>query len=113
MGPSETNEISSILSLEVAQEHKGTIFHFLAHNNLEFKEVQIPPNNDQSRDDLGDGDYFIEQDDKFDECLYCFCRPCITHDRNRQLWWETDNQIDHERNSQKGKVQNIFNKFVS
>ena len=32
-------------------------------------QVQIPPNNDQSRDDSGDGDYVIEQDDNFDECL--------------------------------------------
>ena len=72
-------------------------------------QVQIPPNNDQSRDDSGDGDYVIEQDDNFDEYLYCFCRPCITNERNRQLWWETDYQIEHERNSQLRK----YKKFVS
>ena len=64
MEPNETNETSSILSLEVTQEQKEAIYHFFAHNDWEFKEVQIPPNNDQSRDDSGDGDYFIEQDDK-------------------------------------------------
>ena len=21
---------------------------------------------------------------------YCFCMPCITSQRNRQLWWESD-----------------------
>lgn len=63
MEPNETNETSSILSLEVTQEQKEAIYHFFAHNDWEFKEVQIPPNNDQNRDDSGDGDYFIEQDD--------------------------------------------------
>ena len=85
--------------MEVTQEQKEAIYHFFAHNDWEFK-VQIPPNNDQSRDDSGDADYFIVQDDKFDEFLYCFCRPCITNERNRLLRWETDNQIEHERNPQ-------------
>jgi hypothetical protein len=49
--------------LEVTQEQKEAIYHLFAHNDWEFKEVQISPNNDQSRDDSGDGDYFIEQDD--------------------------------------------------
>jgi hypothetical protein len=42
----------SILSLEVTQEQKEAIYHFFAHNDWEFKEVQIPPNNYQSRDAL-------------------------------------------------------------
>jgi hypothetical protein len=50
--------------LEVTQEQKEAIYHFFAHNDREFKEVQISSNNDQSRDDSGDGDYFIEQDNK-------------------------------------------------
>ena len=50
--------------MEVTQEQKEAIYHFFAHNDREFKEVQISPNNDQSRDDSGDGDYFIEQDNK-------------------------------------------------
>jgi hypothetical protein len=111
----EPNETSSILSLE---EQKEAIYHFFANNNWEFKEVQIPSNNDQSRDDSGDGDYFIEQDDKFDECLYFFCRQCITNERNRQLWWETDNQIEHKRNSQLRKEKynrfwtNLFHRYL-
>jgi hypothetical protein len=40
--------------LEVTQEQKEAIYHFFAHNDWEFKEVQIPSNNDQSRDDLID-----------------------------------------------------------
>jgi hypothetical protein len=69
MEPNEKSETSSILSLEVTQEQKDAIYHFFAHNDWEFKEVQISPNNDQSRDDSCDGDHFIEQDDNFDECL--------------------------------------------
>jgi hypothetical protein len=45
MEPNETNETSSILSLEVTQEQKEAIYHFFAHNDWDFKEVQIPPNN--------------------------------------------------------------------
>lgn len=118
MEPNETSETSSILSLEVTQEQKDAIYHFFAHNDWEFKEVQIPSNNNQSRDDSGEGDYFIEQNDNFDECLHCFCRPCITNERNRQLWWETDNQIEHERNSQLRKEKykrfwtNLFHRGV-
>jgi hypothetical protein len=50
--------------------------------------------------------------------IYCFCRPCITNERNRQLWWETDNQIEHERNSQLRKEKykrlraNLFHRGV-
>jgi hypothetical protein len=44
-------------------------------------------------------DFSIEQNDDFDECQYCLCKPCITHENNRQMWWETENQIPHERNS--------------
>jgi hypothetical protein len=41
MEPNEKRETSSILSLEVSQEQKDAIYHFFAHNDWEFKEVQI------------------------------------------------------------------------
>lgn len=43
MEPNEKSETSSILSLEVTQEQKDAIYHFFAHNDWEFKEVQILP----------------------------------------------------------------------
>ena len=42
MEPNETSENSSILSFEVTQERKqDVIYYFFAHNDWEFKEVQI------------------------------------------------------------------------
>ncbi len=26
------------------------------------------------------------------ECAYCLCKPCITDERNRQLWWAAESQ---------------------
>ncbi|CAC5406684.1 PLXNA [Mytilus coruscus] len=43
--------------------------------------------------------YHIEQDQESPECPYCLCRPCITDEQNRQLWWENENCAPHERNS--------------
>lgn len=28
----------------------------------------------------------IQQDHNSTECIYCYCRPCITDEVNRQLW---------------------------
>lgn len=41
----------------------------------------------------------IQQDPNSTECIYCFCRPCITDEVNRQLWWETDTHPKHRRNT--------------
>ena len=35
-------------------------------------------------------EFHMEQDLSEEECAYCFCRPCITSEKNRQFWWETD-----------------------
>lgn len=40
----------------------------------------------------------IQQDHNSSECIYCYCRPCITDEVNRQLWWETDTHPKHRRN---------------
>lgn len=40
----------------------------------------------------------IQQDHNSTECIYCYCRPCITDEVNRQLWWETDTHPKHRRN---------------
>ena len=116
--PNEKSETSSILFLEVTQEQKEAIYHFFAHNDWEFKEVQISSNNDQSRDDSGDGDHFIEQDDNFDECLLFLWTMHYKREKQSQLWCETDNQIEHKRNSHLRKEKykrfwtNLFHRGV-
>jgi len=97
---SETTQ-SSVLSLEVTQEQRDAIYHFFAYNNWDFKEVISKENevNHSENSENGDddhGNYFIEQEQEAPECPYCFCRPCITDEQNRQLWWENEY---HERNT--------------
>ena len=99
MEPNEKSETYSILSLEVSQEQKDAIYHFFAHNDWEFKEVQILPIMIKAGMIQVMEIILLSRMTIFMN-IYCFCRPCITNERNRQLWWETDNQIEHERNSQ-------------
>lgn len=44
----------------------------------------------ESQDDQPAPEFHIDQDLSANECAYCFCRPCITSETNRQFWWETD-----------------------
>ncbi|CAG2184635.1 unnamed protein product [Mytilus edulis] len=46
-------------------------------------------NNDEDNEQPG---YVIQQDPFKEECRYCFCKPCITDDQHRQLWWHGHNQ---------------------
>ncbi len=43
--------------------------------------------------------FHIAQDESQDECPYCYCRPCITNERNRQLWWEDENAEPNHTNT--------------
>lgn len=40
----------------------------------------------------------IQHDPNSTECIYCFCRPYIIHEVNRQLCWGTDPHPKHRRN---------------
>ena len=58
------------------------------------KEVQT---NVDLQTDTGDSDnnvdeerFVILQNIDREECPFCLCRPCVTHENNRQLWWEKD-----------------------
>jgi len=100
------NQQKNILALEVKEEQKETIYHLFSHNNWDFNEIEIKNNEINVTDKINQAgtpakiDYFsIEQNDDFEECQYCLCKPCITHEVNRQMWWETENQMPHERNS--------------
>ena len=39
-----------------------------------------------------------QQDQNIDECLHCFCRPCITNKVNEQQPWEDEPHPGHVRN---------------
>ncbi|CAC5411150.1 unnamed protein product [Mytilus coruscus] len=73
---------------------------FFAHNDWDFKEANSDKNkvNDSESNEHSEN-YHIEQDQESSECPYCLCRPCITDEQNRQLWWENENCAPHEKNS--------------
>jgi len=115
------NQQKTILALEVTEEQKETIYHLFSHNNWDFNEIEIKNNENNVTDEINQAgtaanfdDFSIEQNDDFDECQYFLCKPCITHEVNRQMWWETENQMPHERNSMLRKVTiNVFGLIFS
>ena len=65
----------------------------------------------ESQDDRPPPEFHIDQDLSEEECPCCFCMPCITSQRNRQLWWESDVVPPSDSNhgmDQKGEVQEIL-----
>ena len=50
-------------------------------------------------DDNGYQEYKIPHSPDEEESRFCLCRPCITHERNRQFWWEDDNEAPCRWNS--------------
>ena len=102
MEDTEPNDATSVLSLQVTEEQREAIYHFFAYNDWDFREVATNNNETPSNENSeieSNGNFIIQQSQEADECPYCFCRPCITHEQNRQMWWEDENSDPHERNS--------------
>ena len=105
--PSES-EATHILCLRVTDLQHDVIENVFGHNNWEFVE-ELPPNAAaNAQDDVPDdglipnvpgGGYRIPQNEEEDECPYCLCKPCITSEDNRQMWWEDRRTDAHDRNS--------------
>lgn len=108
MDNQEGSNPKSILALVVTPEQKETIYQLFNHYDWEYNEVsvqdqvEISSGNILSSDVEGGTDveqFTVEQESDAEECQYCLCRPCITDESNRQLWWETENVEPHKRNS--------------
>lgn len=100
-GNSANDNDTSVLSIEVTQEQRDAIYYFFTHNNWDFNEVQTHKNNEsaQENNDCDFEEFSIPQNQELPECSHCLCRPCITDEQNRQLWWEDENHEPNERNS--------------
>lgn len=133
---SETNvqsigDIQMILALEVTEEQRETMYHLFAHYDWEYRQIEVKDkmleqiNEDgetttvsDNGDNSEDKQYIIDQDKDANECVYCLCRPCITDERNRQMWWESENGEPHIHNSllRKGHYKrfwtNLFHRQV-
>ena len=114
------------LILDVSEMQMESIRHLFLHSDWEFqpliessqegefgaktcatsvdKEVQT---NVDLQTDTGDSDnnddeerFVILQNIDRKGCPFCLCRPCVTHENNRLLWWEKDPFTPpHPRNS--------------
>ena len=102
------------LSILVTEEQKDTIYSLFGHYGWELHETE--DSNLQGREesstqtectsDSGEENvqseeiaFVIPQNQERNECPFCFCKPCITDESNRQMWWETENQPQHRRNN--------------
>ncbi|CAG2217142.1 unnamed protein product [Mytilus edulis] len=109
------------VALELSDLQLETIKHLFGHNDWEIKilddsavaienggnaqNLQMTTeqstqtdNNEEDEDDDQPG-FVIQQDPSKEECRYCFCKPCITDDQNRQMWWHGQSEVAHQRNS--------------
>lgn len=113
------NNQNKIVSLELNEGQLEAIKHFFGHNDWDVKIVSQSAagnaeiggiSNEQStqtdfEDTLQDGDgndfpdFVIPQLESEEECEYCFCKPCITSETNKQMWWPESCELPHQRNS--------------
>ena len=102
--PNEESE-SSLLTLRVTQEQRDVITALFLHNGWDMNEVGTvnAERADTNAHYEACDNYRIAQDPQVDECESCLCRPCITSEGNRQLWWEETPQIASFLNGQRRK----------
>jgi hypothetical protein len=82
------------LTLKVTRLQRDTIHQLFNHSGWEFNEVTNDSALNNSTQDSDEDDvppFVIQQNDEAVECVYCWCKPCITSECYRQLWWETEN----------------------
>lgn len=96
------------MHIQVTPLQMDTIRQLFIHNDWDL--VEMPPSNDgthaaevntegglavttssdTSQDDIPG--FQIPQVEGRLECSHCLCKPCITDECNRQLWWPTEDQ---------------------
>ena len=96
------------ISLIVTEEQKETLlsmFGYYGVNDSKVTQVneatqtdEITEESDGGAGEENENSFIIHQDPNSEECPFCMCKPCITDENNRQLWWETESQQKHIRN---------------
>ena len=90
-----------VVSIVMTREQREVIQALFTHNDWDYKEVgereQFSRHGDE--DEIEIPGMIIPPVQGALECPYCLCRPCITDQSHRQLWWEDEPQVAHERNS--------------
>ena len=111
------------VTMELNNLQLETIKYLFGHNDWEMKIIEqsavveenggnshVQNNTDQSTQTNNDNvanetdeddnpEFVIPPDISEEECQYCFCRPCITNEQNKQMWWHDREEAPHQRNS--------------
>ena len=81
----------SLLTIRVTEEQRELISAMWAHNDWELDVVADQTGTHEPMPDVIEHvGYPIPPDNDQEECPYCFCRPCVTSEDNRQGWWEDE-----------------------
>lgn len=104
---------TSMLSLNVTQEQRNTIEALFNHNNWNFVPVEddiVGETEELDHELLAPRSCQPKSNDPNDnKCIHCICRPCITSDRFRQLWWPIQCHPARRRNS--SLRRNLYKKY--
>ncbi|KAJ8314866.1 hypothetical protein KUTeg_007016 [Tegillarca granosa] len=124
-----SSEETFILHLKVNNLQKETIFQMFCHHNWDFiqvpkekvntlskqtqtltiedfrQEVTVTPADTDIQDSgiLQVNTFRLQQNEQEPECQYCLCKPCITNENNKQLWWEDEPLPPRDNNNKERK----------
>lgn len=94
----EENEETSVISLRVNSEQKEAIIQFFNFNDWDLNEVNQEDADSNIEETEFERTFRISQNENCEECQHCLCRPCITDENNRQMWWLSEPVRANERN---------------
>ena len=97
--------------LPLTEEQRLAIIAFFQRNNWNYTETTSPEQAVPPEDDLDpEPGYVLPQDPDATDCVFCLCRVCIMDALNQQLWWQSESQEAHERNSvvRKGSYKHFW-----
>lgn len=111
----EENEETSVISLRVNSEQKEAIIQFFNFNDWDLNEVNQEDADSNIEETEFERTFRISQNENCEECQHCLCRPCITDENNRQMWWLSEPVRANERNRvlKKRKIQAFPDNAIS
>jgi len=115
-GSQKEVEEKYVVAINMTALQHEVIKNLFGHNDWEYEEIlvqqrtgELPTQDQQGEEENYNPGFIIEQDHTENECAYCLCKPCITHEKNRQLWWEDEDHEPQEWNS--GLRKDLYKRF--
>jgi hypothetical protein len=94
-----------IIEQSAVVEENGGNSH--VQNNTDQSTQTNNDNVANETDEDDNSEFAIPPDTSQEECQYCFCRPCITNEQNKQMWWHDRAEAPHQRNSSVGRASQM------